>query len=77
MRRLEKLLETPTRVSNQLHSEETDTLQQRCEWWMVVLDSGDPTPNDVYDCSFAELFNLYCKVIDPEMQSLVKTLKDR
>ena len=54
--------------SNQLESDETDNLQQRIEWWMVVVDRGGPTPNNVNDYSFAKLFNLYRKAIDPEMQ---------
>ena len=57
-----------TSFSNQLESDETDTSQQRIEWWMVVVAKGGPIPDDVYDYTFAELFNLYRKAIDPKMQ---------
>ena len=63
--------------SNQIESDENDTLQQRIEWWMTVVDRGGSIPNDVYDCSFGELFSLYRKAIDPEMQDLAKELRDR
>ena len=53
--------------SKQLESGETDTLQQRIVWWMVVVDGRCPILNNVYDYSFAELFDLYRKTIDPEM----------
>ena len=58
--------------SNQLDCDETDALQQRIDWWMAVVDEGGSIPNDVYDQSFAELFNLYRKTIDPEMQEFEK-----
>ena len=63
--------------SNQLESDEIDTLQQKIEWWMTLVDRGGPIPNDVYDYSFAELINFYRKTIDPEMQEFVKALGDR
>ena len=63
--------------SNQLESDETDTLQQKIDWWSVVVDRGGPIPNDIFDCSFAELYNLYRKAIDPEMRDLFKSLKNR
>ena len=63
--------------SNQIESNENDTLQQRIEWWMTVVDRGGSIPNDVYDYSFGELFSLYRKAIDPEMQDLAKELRDR
>ena len=44
---------------------------------MMVVGRGGPMPNDVYDCSFGELFGLYRKAIDPEMRELVKSLRDR
>ena len=53
------------------------SLQQIIEWWMVVVDRGGPTRYEVYEYSFAELYNLYRKAIDPEMQELVKLLNDR
>ena len=64
-------------LSNQLESDETDTSQQRIEWWMTVVDSGGPIPNNVYDYRFDELFNMHRKAIDPEMQEIVKELRDR
>ena len=64
-------------LSNQLESDETDTLQQRIECWIVVVDRVGPIPNKVYEYSFAELFNLYRKAIDPEKRELVKLLGDR
>ena len=54
-----------------------DTLQQRNKWWMVVVDRLVVIPNDVYDYTFDELYMLYRKAIDPEMQDLVKALRDR
>ena len=59
--------------SNQLESDETDTLQQKNKWWRLVIDRGGPIPNDVYEYSFDEFFGLYCKAIDPELQDLVKS----
>ena len=44
---------------------------------MTVGDRGDPTPNNFYDYSFGELFIFYRKAIDPEMQDLLKELRDR
>ena len=63
--------------SNQLESDETDTLQQRIKWWMVVVDRGVPIRNDVYDYGFGELFSLYRRAINPGMQELVTILRDR
>ena len=64
--------------SNQLEpDDETDTLQQRIKRWMVVVDRGSLLPNDVYDYTFDELNLLYRKIMDLEMQKLVKTLRDR
>ena len=65
--------------SNQLESDddEVDTLQQRIKWWMAVFDRGGLIPNNVYDYSFDDLYVLYCKAIDLEMQDLLKTFKDR
>ena len=63
--------------SNQIESDETDTLQLRIEWWMTVVSRGGPIPDNVYDYNFNELFGLYRKAIDPEMQDLVKELRDR
>ena len=63
--------------SNHLESDEIDTLQQRIEWWMVVVDRGARIPNDVYDYSFDELYKLFRKARDPEMQEFVKALRDR
>ena len=44
---------------NQLESDERDTLQQKIEWWLVVVERGGPIPNDINDYSFAELYKLY------------------
>ena len=79
MRVLEEHLEIPWRVnlntifliklfSNQLQCDKMDTLQQRIEWWLVVVDRGGPIPYDVYDYSFAELFNSHRKAIDHECE---------
>ena len=54
-----------------------ESLPQRIEWWMVIVDRGGPILNDVYDYNLAELFNLYRKTKDPELQRLVKILRDR
>ena len=63
--------------SNQIESDETDTLQLRIEWWMTIVDRGGPIPDNVYDYNFGELFGLYRKAIDPEMQDFVQELRDR
>ena len=62
---------------NKLQSDGVDTSQQRIEWWMMVVNRVGPIPNNVYDYSFDELSDLYRKSIDPEMQELVKALRDR
>ena len=64
-------------LSNQFESDETDTLEQKTDWWKTVVDRGVPITNDFYDCSFGELFRLHRKAIYPEMQDLVKSLGDR
>ena len=38
--------------SNQLESDEIDTLQQGIGWWMLVADRSGPVPNDVFDYGF-------------------------
>ena len=64
--------------SDQLESHDVEfTLQQRIKWWMLVVDSGGPIPDIVYDYGFEELFGLYRKAIDPERQDFVKELRDR
>ena len=63
--------------SNQIESDETDTLQQRIKWWMMVVDKRGPMPNIVYGYTFGELFGLYRKAIHPEMQDFVKELRGR
>ena len=63
--------------SIQLESDKTDTLQQRIEWWIVVVDRGGPISKTVYDYSFAELFTFYREAIGPVMQEMVKLLKNR
>ena len=39
---------------------------------MLVGHRGGPISNDVYDYSFGDLFGLYRKAIDPEMQEVTK-----
>ena len=65
--------------SNQLESDDDEigTLQQRIKWWMLVVHRGGQILNDVYDNSFGELFGLHRKTTDPEMQDLIKALRDR
>ena len=63
--------------SNQIESDENDTSQQRIEWWMMVVDRGGPIPDNAYEYNLCDLFSLYRKAIDPEMQDLVKELIDR
>ena len=63
--------------SNQLESDETDTLQQRNEWWMMSVDRAGPIPNNVYDYSISEMFGVCRKTIDPEKRELVKSLRVR
>ena len=42
----------------------------------MVVDRGGPLRNNVYDYSFAELFNLYRKAIKPEIQVSLRALRD-
>ena len=64
--------------SNQFESgDENVTLQQRIEWWMTVVDRRGPIPDNAYEYNLGDLFSLYRKAIDPEMQYLVKELRDR
>ena len=58
--------------SNQIESDEMDTLQQRIKWWMTAVDRGGLIPNNVYDYTFDKLFGLYRKAIDPEMRDFEK-----
>ena len=44
---------------------------------MMVVYRGDPKTINVYDYSYVELFGLYRKNEDHEMQELVKLLRDR
>ena len=43
----------------------------------MVVDTGGPKPNDVFDYNFAELCTLYRTTIDPEKWEMVKSLRDR
>ena len=63
--------------SNQIESDETDTLQRRIDWWMMVIVRGGVIPDNVYDYNFNELFGLYRKAIDPEMRDLANELRLR
>ena len=64
--------------SNQFESgDENDTLQQRIEWWMTIVDRGGLIPDNAYEYNLSDLFSLYRKAIDPEMQDFVKELRDR
>ena len=63
--------------TNQLESDDEFTLQQGIEWWRTIVDRGCPRPDNVYDYIFGELFGLYRKGTDPEMQDFVKELRDR
>ena len=64
--------------SNQFESgDENDTLQQRIEWCIAVVYRGGSTPDNAYEYNLGDLFSLYRKAIDPEMQDLVKELRDR
>ena len=63
--------------SNQIESDENDTLQQRIEWWMMVVDRGGVIPDNAYEYNLGDLFSLYHKAIDPEMQDFVKELRNR
>ena len=63
--------------SNQIESDENDTLQQRIEWLMTVVDRGGSIPDNAYEYNLGDLFSLYRKAIDPEMQDLAKELRAR
>ena len=54
-----------------------ETLQQRVKWWMTIVNRGGPIRNNVFDCTFVEVFGLYRKAIDPEKREFVKKLRDR
>ena len=45
--------------------------------WMTVVDKGGPIPDNAYEYNLGDLFSLYRKAIDPEMQDLVKELRER
>ena len=57
--------------------DETNNLQRRSGWWMMVVDRRSPIHNNIYDYTFDELYGLYRKVMDPEMQALAKELRNR
>ena len=64
--------------SNQFESgDENDTLQQKIELCMTVVNRGGPIPDNAYEYNLGDLFSLYRKAIDPEMQDLIKELRDR
>ena len=63
--------------SNQIESDKNDTLQQRIEWWMTVVHRGGLIPDNAYEYNLGDLFSLYRKAIDPEMQDFVKKLRNR
>ena len=63
--------------SNQIESDENDTLQQRIERWMTVVYRGGPIPYIAYEYNLGDLFSLYRKAIDHEMQDLAIELRDR
>ena len=64
--------------SNQIESDDkNDTLQQRTEWCMTVVDKGGLIPDNAYEYNLGDLFSLFRKAIDPEMQDFVKELRDR
>ena len=64
--------------SNQFESDDENvTLQERIEWWMTVVDRGGSIPDNAYEYNSSDLFSLYRKVIDPEMQDLTKEFRDR
>ena len=51
-------------LSNQLESDKTDSLQQRINWWMTVVDRGGPILNNVFDylCIYV-LTNSICYIV--------------
>ena len=63
--------------SNQFESDEGFTLQERIDFLVTIVHRGGPILDNVYDYNSGELFNLYRKAIDPEMQDLVKELRGR
>ena len=44
---------------------------------MTVVDRGGPIPDSAYEYNLGDLFRLYRKALDPDMQNLVKELRDR
>ena len=44
--------------SNQIESDENDTLQQRIEWWMTVVDRRVLIPDNAYEYNLGDLFSL-------------------
>ena len=64
--------------SNQFETDDVvDDLQQKIEWWMVVVDVVGVIPNVVRHYIFDYLYIIYRKSVDPEVQDLVDALKDR
>ena len=64
-------------LSNQVESDDEITLQQKIEWWMIIVARGSPKPDNVYEYNLGKLFRLYRKAMDPEMQAFVRELRDR
>ena len=63
--------------NNQIEpEEETDTLQQRIKWWMMVVNRGGLIPNNVYGYSFDYFFGSYWKDIVLEIQEKAKAFGD-
>ena len=44
---------------------------------MTVVNRGGLIPDNAYEYNLGDLFSLYRKAIDPEMQDFVKELRDR
>ena len=43
----------------------------------MVVDRGGPIPDNAHEYNLGDLFSLYRKAIDTEMQDLAKELRDR
>ena len=64
--------------SNQHESDNGEfTLKQKIKWRMVFVDRGGSILDNDYEYGLGELFGLYRKAIDPEMQDFEKQLRVR
>ena len=54
---------------------ENDTLDQRIDFWLLMVYREGPIPDDIKNYHMDGIFNLRCKAVHPEMKELVKLLQ--